>query len=60
MDNFAGLMQRLIEIQVDGRPRSPELIAEDKRLMDGLQEKYLLGKTQTDGADYPDDQGKRL
>jgi hypothetical protein len=45
MDNFAGLMQRLIEIQVDGRQRSPALIAEDKRLMDGLQEKYLSGKT---------------
>jgi hypothetical protein len=36
MENFAELMQRLLEIQSGGRQRSPELIAE-KRLMDGLQ-----------------------
>src|ERR1700691_4135135 len=36
MENFAELMQRLLEIQSGGRQRSPELIAEDERLMDGL------------------------
>jgi hypothetical protein len=29
MENFAELMQRLLEIQSGGRRRSPELIAED-------------------------------
>jgi len=33
MEDFAELMQRLLEIQSGGRKRSPELIAEDKRLM---------------------------
>ena len=48
MENFARLMQRLLEIQSDGRERSPELIAEDDRLMDGLQKRALAGKlTQT-------------
>ena len=44
MENFAELMQRLLEIQSDGRQRSPELIAEDERLMDGLQKKNLARK----------------
>jgi hypothetical protein len=44
MENFAELMQRLLEIQSGGRQRSPELIAEDERLMDGLQKKTLAGK----------------
>jgi hypothetical protein len=39
MENFAELMQRLLEIQSGGRQRSPELIAEDKRLMDALQKR---------------------
>jgi hypothetical protein len=48
MENFAMLMQRLLEIQSGGRQRSPELIAEDDRLMDGLQKRTLAGKpTQT-------------
>jgi hypothetical protein len=42
MDNFAELMRRLLEIQSGGRQRSPELIAEDERLMEGL--KSLAGK----------------
>ena len=37
MEDLAELMQRLLEIQSEGRQRSPELIAEDERLMDGLQ-----------------------
>jgi hypothetical protein len=37
MEDFAELMQRLLEIQSGGRQRSLELIAEDKRLMDALQ-----------------------
>ncbi len=30
MENFAELIQRLLEIQSGGRQRSPELMAEDK------------------------------
>jgi len=41
MEDFAELMQRLLEIQSGGRQRSPELIAEDKRLMDDLTEKNI-------------------
>jgi hypothetical protein len=37
MENFAELMQRLLEIQSGGKQRSPELIAEDERLMEGLR-----------------------
>jgi hypothetical protein len=37
MENFAELMQRLLEIQSGGRQRSPKLIAEDERLMDRLR-----------------------
>jgi hypothetical protein len=44
MEDFAELMQRLLEIQSGGRKRSPELIAEDERLMDGLQKRNLAGK----------------
>ena len=48
MENFAELMQRLLEIQSGGRPRSLELIAEDERLMDALQKRNLAGNpTQT-------------
>jgi hypothetical protein len=39
MENFAELMQRLLEIQSGGKPRTPALIAGDKRLMDGLQKR---------------------
>jgi hypothetical protein len=45
MENFAELMQRLLEIQSGGRQRSPELIAEDERLMDSLQKKESERKT---------------
>ena len=44
MENFAELMHRLLEIQSGGRQRSPELIAEDERLMDGLQKRTLAGE----------------
>jgi hypothetical protein len=44
MENFAELMQRLLEIQGSGRQRSPKLIAEDERLMDRLQKRTLAGK----------------
>jgi hypothetical protein len=37
MENFAELMQRLLEIQSGAKQRSPELIAEDERLMEGLR-----------------------
>jgi len=39
MENFAELMQRLLEIQSGEKHRSPELIAEDERLMDGLRKR---------------------
>ena len=44
MEYFAELMQRLLEIQSGGRPRSPEVVAEDERLMDRRQKKDLAGK----------------
>jgi hypothetical protein len=44
MENFAELMQRLLEIQSGGRQRSPKLIAEDERLMDDLQKRNLARK----------------
>ena len=51
MENFAELMQRLLEIQSGGGQRSPELIAEDERLMDSLQKRNLRGKL---GQDCPE------
>jgi hypothetical protein len=45
MEDFTELMQRLLEIQSGGRQRSPQLIAEDERLMDGLQKRNLAGKS---------------
>jgi hypothetical protein len=39
MEDFAELMQRLLEVQSGGIKRSPKLIAEDERLMDGLQKR---------------------
>jgi hypothetical protein len=39
MEDFVELVQRLLEIQSGGRQRSPELIADDERLMDALQKK---------------------
>jgi len=37
MENVADLMQRLLEIQSGGERRSPELIAKDERLIEGLR-----------------------
>ena len=37
MENPAELIQRLLEIQSGGQPRSPELIAEDERLIERLR-----------------------
>jgi hypothetical protein len=45
MENIAELIQRLLEIQSGGRQRSPELVAEDERLMDGLQKRNLAGRS---------------
>ena len=44
MEYFAELMQRLLEIQSGGRPRSPEVVAEDERSMDRLEKRDLAGK----------------
>jgi hypothetical protein len=43
MEDFADLMQRLLEIQ-SGETRNRKLIAEDKRLMRNLQKKSLAGE----------------
>jgi hypothetical protein len=37
VENFDELIQRLLEVQSGGRQRSPKLIAEDERLIDGLR-----------------------
>jgi hypothetical protein len=55
MENFAALMQRLLEVQSGGRQRSPELIAEDERLMDDLQKRTLAEKPQQTMKLPPDD-----
>jgi hypothetical protein len=44
MERYAELMLKLLEIQSDGRHRSPELVAEDERLMDDLQKRYEARK----------------
>jgi len=49
MENFAELMQRLLEIQSGGRQRSAELIEEDKRLMEDLQKRHLAGEPPQNG-----------
>jgi hypothetical protein len=41
MEGFDELMQRLLEIQTGERQRNPELIAEDERLVNGLQKGNL-------------------
>jgi len=41
MEIFPEFMQRLLKIQSALRQRSPELILEDERLMDGLQKRIL-------------------
>ena len=44
MEKFAELMQRLLEVQSGERNRSAKLIEEDKRLMDRLGRRTLVGK----------------
>jgi len=44
MENFAELMQRLLEIQSGGKQRSPKLIEEDRRLIYLLRKRTLAGK----------------
>jgi hypothetical protein len=44
METLAQLMQRLLEIQSGGRKRSPELVAEDGRLMNDPQKKITEKK----------------
>jgi hypothetical protein len=51
MEDFAELMQRLLEIQSGGRQRSPELIAEDERLMDALRRESRARKTSPTNAE---------
>jgi hypothetical protein len=42
MEDFGQLMRRLLEIQSGGRQSNPELIAEDERLMEGLQKRNVV------------------
>jgi hypothetical protein len=49
MRDLVELMQRLLEIQRGGRQRSPELIAEDNRLMDGLRTKLSQDRPEQPG-----------
>ena len=44
MEDFGQLMRRLLEIQSGGRQRSLELVAEDERLMEGLQKRDSIAK----------------
>jgi hypothetical protein len=44
MEYFAELMQRLLQIQSGGRPRNPEVLAEDEIVIDRLQKRDLAGK----------------
>jgi hypothetical protein len=44
MEYLAELMQRLLGIQSGGKQRSPEVISEAERLMDGLQKRNLAKK----------------
>jgi hypothetical protein len=53
MNQYAQLMQRLLEIQSGGRPRSPQLMAEDERLMDGLRTRNLAGGTEQTAEQAP-------
>ncbi len=47
MEDFAELMQRLLEIQSGGRQKSPERVAEDERLMDRSTEERFGRPPQT-------------
>ena len=58
MEDFAQLMQRLLEIQSGGRQRSPELIAEHERLMDGLKNRDLARKPAQTVKVGPDTPGR--
>ena len=44
MEDFGQLMRRLLEIQSGGRQSNPELIAEDERLMEDLQNRDSIAK----------------
>jgi hypothetical protein len=43
MDRFAELILRLLEVESGGGPRSPELVAEDEQLLEGLERRYVAG-----------------
>ena len=56
METYVELIKRLLEIQSGGRPRSPELVAEDERLVEGLQKRNLSVRSlqpQEPGPDIP-------
>ena len=47
MENIGEFIPKATEIQSGGRERSPELIAEDERLVENLRERHLVGKAPT-------------
>lgn len=57
MEDLVELMQRLLEIQSGGRERSRQLVAEDKRLLNGLQKKVSAAKLQFDSPTRKGDAG---
>jgi hypothetical protein len=57
MEGFDELMQRLCEIQRDGKERSPQLIAEDRRWMDALLKRNAARKPIDGEASSSDKRG---
>jgi hypothetical protein len=58
MENPADLIHRLLEIQSGGQQRSPELIAEDERLIERLRSQ--LGKSMQTVKLSPDNLSQEL
>jgi len=58
MENPADLIQRLLEIQSGGQQRSPELIAEDERLIERLRSQ--LGRSTQTAQLGPDNLSREL
>lgn len=54
METYVELIQRLLDIQSGGRPRSPKLVAEDERLMEGLQKRNLARRSPQPKEPGPD------
>lgn len=59
MEDFAALMKRLLEIQSGEGQRSPELTAEEERLMNGLRRRTPAEKRPQTTRDSQDSRGDR-